>query len=481
MFIGRQSQLGELEILLDRVRTKDDAKPGKAILIRGRRRVGKSRLVEEFVRRSGVPYLFYAAAGRPPAEELELFAEEVRASSLPHASYFDDVRLSSWDAALRQLATCLPEDGPAVVVFDELPYLIEQDPRFEATLQNAFDRVLSRRRVLLVGIGSDLAVMEMLNDYGRPFHQRATEMVVPPLSPAEVGDMLDLQPADALDAYLVTGGLPLICDEWPAGMGMWGYIEQALRRPTSALLVSAERALAAEFPREAQAADVLSTIGGMGERTFSGIRNRANISATAVTRATDLLKTKRIVAAELPLSTSASKETRYRVTDPYLRFWLTFLAPQMPRIERGGGAQVLERIKDSWESWRGRAIEPVVHEGLERLSLPLGPEGEPGVVGGYWTRTNNPEIDIVIADRSPIAKQVFAAGSIKWRTNKAFADVDLGKLYKHRDQLPGADHTTKLIVVSRAGYAAAAASDVRLVTPGELIGAWELPAPGGAG
>ena len=60
-------------------------------------------------------------------------------------------------------------------------------------------------------------MMERLDDYKRPFHQRATVMVLPPLNPAEVGDLLGCSPADALDAYLVTGGLPLICQEWQPG------------------------------------------------------------------------------------------------------------------------------------------------------------------------------------------------------------------------------------------------------------------------
>ena len=104
-----------------------------------------------------------------------------------------------------------------MVVLDEMPYLIRTDAGFEGTLQKIFDRELSRKPTLLICVGSDLAMMEALNEYGRPFHQRATELVVPPLSPADAAEMLELPPADAFDAFLVSGGLPLILDEWPAG------------------------------------------------------------------------------------------------------------------------------------------------------------------------------------------------------------------------------------------------------------------------
>lgn len=76
--------------------------------------------------------------------------------------------------------------------------------------------------------------MEALNQYGRPFHQRADEMLVPALAPSETALMLGLSAPDALDAYLVTGGLPLIADEWPTGMPMWEYLSSALSSSTSA-------------------------------------------------------------------------------------------------------------------------------------------------------------------------------------------------------------------------------------------------------
>lgn len=467
MFVGREQQLAQLDALLQRVRTDPDDKPGKALLIRGRRRVGKSRLVEEFLQRAVVPHLFFAASGRPVRDELRLFANEAAASTLPGASLFADVELASWDAALRLLAGAVGDAG-AVVVLDELPYLIGADPHFDGTLQRAFDRELSRLRVLLVGVGSDLSMMEALGEYGRPFHQRATEMVVPPLSPAEVGSMLDLAAADAFDAYLVTGGLPLICAEWEVGMTLRDYLAAAVTNPTSALLVSGERALAAEFPSDAQARTVLGAIGS-GERTFTAIGQAAGgLPQASLNRALKLLTAKRVVAVDHPLSTAASHAPRYRIADSYLRFWLAFLGPHLAEIERGRGDRVLARLKASWTSWRGRAVEPVIREALERLDLP-DLESAPGVVGSYWTRTNDPEIDLVVADRLPVAKHILALGSIKWREEAPFDARDLGRLHAHRLGLPGAHDDTPLIAVSRAG---SAVDGVIVVGPDELLSAY---------
>ncbi|MCK2252932.1 MULTISPECIES: ATP-binding protein [unclassified Crossiella] len=469
-FIGRRRELGLLTDLLEPVRTGGrSGRPGRAVLIRGRRRVGKSRLVEEFVERSGLAHVFFTTVGGSREEDLAGFTAEVARSSLPEAGRFADFAAPrSWDAALSLLATALPTDTPSIVVLDEMPYLAREDPTFEGALQKAFDRTLSKLPVLLVLIGSDIAMMEQLNTYGRPFYQRGTELVVPPLTPADVALMLELPAADAFDAYLVSGGLPLILEEWPRGADLWGYLDLALRRPTSALLVSGERTLAAEFPTETQARTVLGAI-GHGERTFTLIgRAAGGLNPGSVTRSLDLLTGRRLVAADLPLSTRPSRETRYRIEDPYLRFWLSFIRPGIPAVERGRGDRVLETIRASWTSWRGRAVEPVLRESLWRLIDVRLPEGT-NAIGGYWTRTNDPEIDLIGADRSPIAKKITLVGSIKWREDKPFDHRDLARLIVHRAQLPGADEDTPLFAVARSGCTA---EGVTHLTPEDLLTAW---------
>jgi AAA+ ATPase superfamily predicted ATPase len=438
--------------------------------MRGRRRVGKSRLVEEFVERAGVPHVYFTASAQPSVEaDLRLFVAAAAESDLPGASAFAGQLPQTWDAALHLLASALPADRPSVVVLDELPYLIATDPGFEGTLQKQFDRELSRRPVLLLCIGSDLAMMGALNDYGRPFHQRATEMVVPALSPADVARMLDLPAAEAFDAFLVSGGLPLVLDEWPARASVMDYLAGAVGDATSALLVSGERALAAEFPVESQARMVLAAIGS-GERTFSLIARAAGgLPQASLARALHLLTAKRIVEVATPLSTHPSRETRYAVADPHLRFWLALLGPYLPEIERGRGDLVLTRIRSGWTSWRGRAVEPVVREALRRLPDGYLPDGT-GAVGGFWTRTNDPEVDIVGADREPIAKRITCVGSIKWLERRPFDHHDLAQLLVHRSRLPGADESTPLVAVSRGG---ATTDGVRLITPDELLSAYQ--------
>ena len=91
-------------------------------MLRGRRRVGKSRLVEVFCERSGLPFVFFQASqGAAPEAGREAFAEAVRWSELPGKDLFaEGATWPSWAAFFRLLAEALPSDRPSIVVIDEL-------------------------------------------------------------------------------------------------------------------------------------------------------------------------------------------------------------------------------------------------------------------------------------------------------------------------------------------------------------------------
>jgi hypothetical protein len=469
-FIGRERELGLLATAFGRVQSGGlGGRPGRAMLIRGRRRVGKSRLVEEFVERTDMPYLFFTAEGQATAAtDIALFVQAIAESALPGACRAAGLQADSWPAAFRLLATAVEGGGPVVVVIDEMPYLIQNDSGFEGALQKAFDRELSRLPVLLLCVGSDISMMESLNACGRPFHQRATEMVIAPLTPRDVAAALQVPAAQAFDAYLVSGGLPLILDEWPRGATVAEYLRAAVRDPTSALIVSGERSIAAEFPDEAHARQVLRAI-GTGEQTFTRIMKATGIPKSTLLRALELLADKRVVSAVLPLSTKASQQTRYLIADAHLRFWLAFLGRFMAEIERGRGDLTLARIDRTWTTWRGRAVEPVIRDAVSRLAGDRIPMAE--AVGSYWTRSGDFQVDLVGAGREPVARQIHFVGSVKWRDNRPFSQADLAELLVHRSAVPGATETTPLVAVSRDH---AQVDGVHLLTPDDLIDAWRV-------
>jgi len=455
-FQGRSTDLALLDRQLRLVRDGTATTPGQALVVTGRRRVGKSRLVQEFCDRSGVPYaVFQASRGRNPVAERADFVATLAQSDLPGADLVAGTVGTDWHHALRTLAIAVPEHTPSIVVLDEVPWLVEQDREFEDALQTVWDRYLSAKPMLLVLVGSDLSMMEALQEYGRPFHGRAARMLVRPLNPADVRQMTRLKPADAVDAFLITGGFPEIVQRWRPGTTRAEFLRDQLTEPLSPLLMAGELSILGEVPEPSHSRSALEAI-GTGERTFSTIANRVGVGTPlpsgSLAPILNTLVAKRIVAVDTPLATGPdTRNKRYRIEDPYLRFWLAFLQRGIPEVERGRGDLVAARIERSWTSWRGRAVEPVIRASLERL-LPDDRLSGAERVGGWWNRQNNPEIDLVGADQvHPSARLVAFTGSVKWLEAKPFGQRELENLIAGSMLVPGRDHTTPLVAVSRSG------------------------------
>lgn len=468
-FAGREEQLRALERELDSVRSTGR---GRFVLIRGRRRVGKSRLAEEFLGRTQPPNVFFSATkGRSPSRELALFAEQVAGSDLPAASTVRaGARFETWDAALAIIGSQARRTLPAVVVIDELPYLIDQDTSVEGALQTAWDRHLQDAPVLLIVIGSDVSMMTALTEHRRPlFGRPTTVMHLLPLSPTEVASMVHLEPAAALDAYLVVGGFPLLVEAWGRTHDVRTFLTRELTDPTSPLIVSGERMVAAEFPADAHPRLVLSAIGA-GETTFTAIGQAAGTPRQSLERALDLLvRGKGVVEKMLPLSSRPSRHPRYFVADTYLRFWLRFIDGGLQEIERGRGRVVVDRVLARWPEFRGKAVEPLIRDALGRM-VPSTRFGDARFVGGYWTRGGGVEVDLVGAARESGPRRVDFVGSIKWRDRSPFDQGDLSRLMAQRTQVPGADERTLLVGVSRSGFKARGL-DLAL-GPADLLAAW---------
>jgi hypothetical protein len=221
---------------------------------------------------------------------------------------------------------------------------------------------------------------------------------------------------------------------------------------------------------------ILSVIGA-GERTHAGIAARTGIGPTNLTvpkGPLTVLGNKRIVASALPLSTRSSTDRRYAIADPYLRFWLRFIEPALGDIERGFGPIIAPRIAEDFATYRGRAIEPLVREALARMSIGGDATLEGAhAVGGFWTRDNQVEVDLVGADREqPPAQRIAFVGTVKWRKTGPVTGTDIAELVRGAASIAGVTAMTRLVAVSRAGFDRRIAAPVRRAEPEELLEAF---------
>lgn len=471
-FVGRDEELSALLGALDLVREDGSA---RFVWMRGRRRVGKSRLVQEACDRSHAPYAFYQAPRREQAVARASFVEAVAESTLPAASSFEGASFGSWPTALRAATQGLDPADPAIIVIDELPYLAESDPGFAADLQQAWDRTFEKAPLLLVCVGSDVRMMETLVAARSPLHGRPTrELRVAPLNLAAVAEITGARDAAAaFERYLIVGGFPLLASSWRRGASLGKFLRDALVDDQTPFATTALRIMASEFEGSLQAQRVIEAI-GHGESAYSRIQARSGVKGNTLTDALDvLIDKKRLVAKDLPYAVPLGKKAaKYTVADPYLRFWLRFVGPHMDELSRGRPDLVVERIEREWPSYRGRAVEPLVRASLERLLVaPTLNKRLGGArhLGGWWRRDHSVEVDLVGGDR-PDPRSIGFIGSIKWRERSPFGATDLRDLATGRTHVPGAENA-KLVAVSRSGFEDGLDADATF-GPDQLLAAW---------
>ena len=463
-FAGRAREMNRLAGMVDTVRSTGR---GRFVLVRGRRQVGKSRLIEEFLGRVDMPSLFFTATkGRATVAELADFARAIGTSGLDPSGSMSGTTFTNWESALAVLARLI--DRPTVLVIDEFPYLLDGAPDVEGSFQNAWDRSMQGVAVLLVVVGSDLAVMSALTEYGRPLFGRPTdEMHVLPLDPHETAELAGVSGADAFDAYLVTGGFPNVVSEWQHGATLKAFLNRQLQTSSERLVVTGERVLSAEFLPDSFARQILATIGS-GAATFKALGAQTGITAATLNRTLTMLEAKHVISIDRPLSSQPPTETRYRIADTYLAFWLRFIERALPLLERGRSDVASGEILRQWPDYRGRAIEPVIRDAVSRL-VPFG-DVDAHTIGSYWTRSGSVEVDLVGTSGTAKRTTVSLVGSIKWRERRPFSGADAQQLAVASATVPGVSSDTILVAVSSSGF------DVKDIPvrlgPNELLEAW---------
>lgn len=301
--------------------------------------------------------------------------------------------------------------------------------------------------------------------------------MVEPFDPGESAQALGRRTAlGTLDAFLVTGGYPRLVAALRRHTSVVQFVSAQLEDDNSELINTGQRTLDAECPSDSQARLVLTAIGGdeVGRARFGrvvdGVRGAGQPPATAQTavrRAVELLRDrKRVVTVDTPAGATSSRLTRYRIADPYLRFWVRFVLPHADDVARGQPDLAQAAFRRGWSTYRGAAIEPVVREAMFRLAPSLGwPEVD--AVAPWWDRTGQREVDLVVTRRR---QGVAAVGTIKWRDRRPITTREVRELEAIRASVPRAAQS-QLVGVCPAGASDSSALDVVLDAQG-VLNAW---------
>jgi hypothetical protein len=358
-FLDRARELSRLRRALSRP-------DGSLIVVYGRRRCGKSRLLQEAL--GGNEHAYYLAdlsdAGIQ-RHNLAVEAERV-VPGFAAASYND------WAALLDTWRMRAPAD--AWLVLDELPYLVQTSPALPSIIQRIVDRP-GERPLRLLACGSSQRMMHgLVLDETAPLYGRAAEIIqVGPMPPEALPAALRLGAEESVIAYSVWGGLPRNW-ELAADYGSTSEALTALVLDRNGVLHAEPSRLLMDDMRSSVQANSLLALIGSGCHRLSELGGRVGQAATNLSRPLSRLIDLGYVRREVPFGESvrSTRRSLYRLDDPFLLFWYRFVAPNRSRLEMDlidpVRAEVQARLAGHVaEVWEWLARRSVAHRTIDGL------------------------------------------------------------------------------------------------------------------
>ena len=421
-FLDRTAEIGRLKRALS-------ARSGTLSIVFGRRRVGKSRLVQEALR--GHPAVYYVADDRDAAVQQAALAVEI-SRLLPG---FADVTYGGWDALLDRFAREAPKG--AVLALDELPSIVARSPELPSLLQKFVDRE-HRPAPHLVLLGSSQRMMHGLAlDSTAPLYGRAREILrVTPLGVGWLRRGTGARTASEVVAgWAAFGGVPRYWELARPFRGVRRALRDLALDPLGVLYQEPDRLLRDDLADVARAASVLGLVAA-GAHRASEIAGRLGSPITSLSRPLARLVELGLIQRDVPFAESHrdSKRSLYRVADPFLRTWYRFVEPNRSRLEAGDLAAVERDIDKRWPSHLGEAWEDLARATLPALRI----HGRRWVTGQrYWGRdAGGGQLEIDLIAEAVDDPDVVLVGEVKHRLRAGEIDRALHELQSRAARCP---------------------------------------------
>ena len=375
-FLNRREEMKRLDAL---ARLPEAA----AVVIWGRRRLGKTRLLLEWSQKH--KGIYYTADESAPAVQRKYFALALDQVF----SGFSSVDYPDWTAFFRRLAKEAQQihwRGPLVI--DELPYLISMSPELPSILQKFIDSEAKQAKLIIALCGSSQRMMQgaVLNP-SAPLYGRASEVLkLSPISVGYIGEALNLtQPREIIESYAIWGGTPRYWELVRNGsQGFFESIERIVLDPMGPLNDEPNRLLLEELPPAPNLRPILDAI-GLGAHRLSEISSRISQPVTSLTRLIHRLIELDLIEREVPygMAENNTKRSLYKFKDPFLHFWFEIVGPR-----RSYFAQISSATRIRWLKKNVSHLFSITWEDLCRAAIPklaqLWGEDLVGPAGRYW-------------------------------------------------------------------------------------------------
>lgn len=408
-FVDRELEIRTLE--------KEYAKKESSlVVVYGRRRVGKTTLLSEFMK--GKKALYFLATQESEALNRSAFQE--KAAAFIESSLLAETSADKWDTIFKAIVSYSWSEKP-ILIIDEFQYLGKSNPAFPSVFQRIWDEILLKNAVMVVLCGSLISMMvSQTLSYNSPLYGRRTAQIRLKQIPFRYYREFfpGLSRKELIERYAVTGGVPKYMESFSECTDIFEGIEENILNRTGYLYEEPHFLLQQEVAEVGGYFSVLRAI-AFGRTKLSEIASFMEVKATDLTRTLKTLTELDLVQREVPVTEEnpeKSKKGLYRITDYYIRFWFTMIYPNQGDIEQGNVAYVTEKIKKSFvRSHVAFVYEDVCREELSaREDLPCHfPR-----VGRYWDK--NTEIDIVALNEE---EGVILFGECKYWSGPVDVDV----------------------------------------------------------
>lgn len=423
MFVNRETEIARLERVLD----SDTA---QLVVIYGRRRCGKSTLLKRVMDDNAV---YFSADMREAPLQINALAQRIE-KFIPG---FANPIYPGWDSLFRSLNTALR--SRITLCLDEFPYLVKNSPELPSILQNVHDDgAHSNYNIILCG-SSQMMMHGLVLDSHAPLYGRANEiMKIQPMSVAQLRKFLGLSAIEAVTEYGIWGGVPRYWEIRKASGSLDITLREHLVNQYGLLTDEPERLFSDEIRTSVQAFTLLSLIGS-GCHRLSELAARSGKPSTHLSGVLAFLTELRYIRREIPFgeSSRSTKRSLYKIDDPFLNFYFTFIVPEKSRIDLGLSSQVLKEIKKRMPQYTS-----MIWEELCRRSVPfIIKDNEFNPASRWWGKGIDGallEIDVVSESTD---KKSLLVGEAKWTGNidvTRYADELLRKsanlpiVYKHK-------------------------------------------------
>jgi uncharacterized protein len=417
-FFDREDEIKRLKKALE-------SNVSRLIIIYGRRRCGKTTLIRKVLRKSDIYFI---------AEQSDEAVQRIQLAKVTGEKIngFEKLIYPDWESLFTNLNNSLKEN--ITLCIDEFPYLVKSSPGLPGLLLKIADNPEERKFHIILCGSSQQMMQGLMLDSTAPLYGRATEILnVRPLKPGWISEAFKCNFVEAVEEYSVWGGIPRYWELREEEGSFEKAIKNTIFSRLGVLHEEPSRLFLDDMRESTQAFSIVSVV-ALGSNRVSEIAASLNKPVTQLSRPIDNLINLGYLKRETPYGESikTGKRSIYRISDPFMNFYFTFVSPNLSRLQSGMYEQVYKRSQEAlshffaqeWENLCRMSIPGTIIEGKE-FDLP----------SRWWgnnTRGEMMELDLVCES---IDRKYLLAGECKWSSVSAPEPI-LNELMKKAKLLP---------------------------------------------